>query len=66
MQFKKLKTFLGCLKKAASLMIGIPDYPAYVKHLQVYHPDKPIMSYEEFFIERQQSRYGSRKQGRCC
>jgi uncharacterized short protein YbdD (DUF466 family) len=39
-------------------MIGIPDYEGYVAHRKANHPGLPIMSYEEFFVERQEARYG--------
>lgn len=54
--------------RAARLMIGIPDYETYVQHRKMLHPDQPIMSYEEFFRERQEARYSVSK-GRlrgCC
>jgi uncharacterized short protein YbdD (DUF466 family) len=38
-------------------MVGIPDYDAYVEHRRTMHPDAPIMTYEEFFRERQDARY---------
>jgi uncharacterized short protein YbdD (DUF466 family) len=38
--------------QTARLMVGIPDYPTYVAHRQVNHPDQPIMTYREFFRER--------------
>lgn len=60
---KKIKHYF---KQLISLMIGVPDYAAYVKHNQSCHPDRPIMSYEEFFSERQRARYAGNKQGRCC
>jgi uncharacterized short protein YbdD (DUF466 family) len=44
--------------RAARLMVGIPDYETYVQHRLARHPGEPIMSYEEFFRERQQARYG--------
>jgi uncharacterized short protein YbdD (DUF466 family) len=49
-------------------MIGVPDYETYVRHRQINHPGLPIMSYEEFFVERQEARYAVGK-GRfrgCC
>lgn len=54
--------------RAARSMIGIPDYDTYVAHRKVTHPDLPIMTYEEFFRERQDARYGFGKDGRfrCC
>ncbi|HDG9129142.1 TPA: YbdD/YjiX family protein, partial [Klebsiella pneumoniae] len=35
---------------------------------QTNHPDQPYMTYEEFFRERQQARYGGDGKGgvRCC
>jgi len=43
----------------------VPDYGAYLKHMAATHPGRPPMSYEDFFRERQQARYGSRT-GKCC
>lgn len=54
--------------QTARLMVGVPDYPTYVMHRQTQHPGQPIMSYEEFFRERQAARYAVGK-GRfkgCC
>ena len=55
--------------RTARLMIGIPDYETYVQHARLTHPDRPVMTYEEFFIERQNARYGVGRGGRmfrCC
>lgn len=65
------KKYLG---QAAKMLIGIPDYDNYdnydnyVEHMQTNHPDKPYMTYDEFFRERQQARYGGDGKGgvRCC
>jgi len=54
--------------QTARLMVGVPDYDTYVQHRQANHPGQPIMTYEEFFIERQTARYAVAK-GRfrgCC
>ncbi len=54
--------------RTARLMVGVPDYETYVQHRQANHPGLPIMSYEEFFVERQEARYAIGK-GRfrgCC
>lgn len=50
------------------MLIGIPDYDNYVEHMQTNHPDKPYMTYDEFFRERQLARYGGDGKGgmRCC
>ena len=39
--------------RTARLMVGVPDYYTYVQHRQNNHPGMPIMSYDEFFVERQ-------------
>jgi uncharacterized short protein YbdD (DUF466 family) len=53
--------------RAARLMVGIPDYETYVTHRRANHPDGPIMTYEEFFRERQAARYAVAKgRFRCC
>ncbi|MDR0273937.1 MAG: YbdD/YjiX family protein [Burkholderiaceae bacterium] len=54
------------LGQTLRLMVGLPDYDGYVAHMRATHPDRPIMTYEEFFRERQQARYGSGASGRCC
>jgi uncharacterized short protein YbdD (DUF466 family) len=54
--------------RTARLMIGVPDYETYVAHRRTNHPNQPIMTYVEFFRERQQARYSIGK-GRfrgCC
>ena len=48
----RLGKYLG---QAARLMVGMPDYDNYVEHMQTKHPDKPVMSYEMFFRERQEA-----------
>lgn len=62
-QALKLGDYLGKVKKAANLMIGLPDYDNYVAHAKRTHPDK-IMTYEEFFRNRQEAFYGKRMG--CC
>jgi uncharacterized short protein YbdD (DUF466 family) len=48
------------------LMVGLPEYDTYLAHMERTHPDQVPMSYEEFFRERQQARYGDGKRGGCC
>ena len=54
--------------QTARLMIGVPDYETYVAHRTANHPGQPIMSYVEFFRERQQARYtvGKGRFRGCC
>ncbi len=55
-------------RRTARLMIGVPDYDSYVAHRRSAHPGEPVMTYAEFFRERQDSRYGAKggKISRCC
>ncbi|MEQ5126156.1 YbdD/YjiX family protein [Providencia rettgeri] len=61
----KAARYLG---QAAKMMVGVPDYDNYVTHMQRTHPDQTPMTYEEFFKERQDARYGGKGKGgfKCC
>lgn len=63
-----LTAFGKGLVRTARLMVGVPDYDAYVAHRKAMHPGEPVMNFEDFFKERQASRYGanSGKISRCC
>ncbi|TWC64042.1 YbdD/YjiX family protein [Herbaspirillum sp. SJZ099] len=53
--------------RTLNLMVGMPEYDNYVAHMKHAHPDQRAMSYEEFFRERQEARYGGKgRVGRCC
>jgi uncharacterized short protein YbdD (DUF466 family) len=58
-------SLLSQVQRSARLMCGLPDYDAYVAHLRTRHPGQAIPSYEAFFRERQNARYG-RNAARCC
>jgi uncharacterized short protein YbdD (DUF466 family) len=63
-----IRTLYYWAASTARLMVGVPDYQTYVEHRRTFHPEKPIMTYEEFFRERQNARYAVEK-GRfkgCC
>lgn len=51
--------------QSARLMVGMPEYSTYVDHMKNKHPGQPVMSYQAFFRERQEARFGG-KIGRCC
>ena len=53
--------------QTARLMVGVPDYETYLAHRLAHHPSEPVMSYTEFFRERQHARYsrGGKPTG-CC
>ena len=64
-ELSKIGRYLG---QTAHLMVGQPSYETYASHLRGQHPERAVMSYEEFFRERQQARYGggNGRMGRCC
>jgi uncharacterized short protein YbdD (DUF466 family) len=67
MMIARLNAFCACVTETARLMVGIPDYQTYVEHRRKTHPDLPVMSYEEFFLDRQQARFApSNGRFRCC
>ena len=47
--------------QTARLMVGIPDYQTYVRHQQTLHRGEPVMTYAEFFRERQAACYAVEK-----
>lgn len=66
--FNDLSRMGKYLGQAARMLVGMPDYDTYVEHMQTQHQDQPVMSYEAFFRERQEARYGGGKGRpvRCC
>lgn len=63
--FSRITQTVRYVGQSMRLMVGIPAYDAYVAHMKHAHPDRPVMSYESFFRERQEARYGG-KVSRCC
>ena len=57
---------LALLRRTARLMVGMPDYDAYLRHMAAHHPADPVMDRTQFFRDRQEARYGGRNGGRCC
>lgn len=46
------------------LMVGIPDYQAYLAHRRTSHPNEPVMTRAQFHRERTERRFGG--VSRCC
>lgn len=56
------------LRRALSILhriIGAPDYDGYVAHARQAHPDRPILTRDEFVRQRLEDKY-SRPGSRCC
>jgi uncharacterized short protein YbdD (DUF466 family) len=59
--------FYQTMSQMLKLMVGLPDYEAYQQHHQTHHPEKPLMTYQQFYRERQEARFGAKgKMNRCC
>jgi len=58
-------TFWQRAVQGARLMVGVPDYDAYVAHLREHHPDVRPLTRGDFFRAAQKARFGGR-QGKCC
>ncbi|MET0269438.1 MAG: CstA-like transporter-associated (seleno)protein [Sphingomonas sp.] len=54
--------------RTARLMVGVPDYDAYVVHRHAEHPGEPVMTLAEFHRNRLERRYGGGpdRVSRCC
>jgi uncharacterized short protein YbdD (DUF466 family) len=65
---REIRIVFHWIATTARLMVGVPDYQNYVEHRRTFHPGEPIMTYEEFFWERQNARYacGKGKFRGCC
>jgi uncharacterized short protein YbdD (DUF466 family) len=62
---RKIRQGMRFVGQSVRLMVGMPEYSSYLEHMKNAHPDRPAMSYPEFFRERQEARYGG-KISRCC
>jgi uncharacterized short protein YbdD (DUF466 family) len=65
---ERFSAFTKCVCQGARLIVGFPDYDTYLEHMRRTHPGAAVMTYPEFFRERQNARYGAggRKGFRCC
>lgn len=61
-----MSALLTTLVRTARLMVGLPDYDAYRRHMASHHPDAAAMTRTQFFRDRQEARYGGKNGGRCC
>ncbi|MDG2520712.1 YbdD/YjiX family protein [Caulobacter segnis] len=53
-------------RRTASLMIGQPDYDAYVRHAAARHPDAAPMDRKAFFRLHEERRFGAGGTFKCC
>jgi len=53
---------------AGQMLVGMPSYDTYLAHMKAHHPGDAVMSYRDFFNNRQAARFGGSGKGgfRCC
>ena len=61
-----LSTWFNRAQETARLMVGVPDYDTYLTHMREKHPDKQALSYEAFFANRMDARFGASNRRACC
>ena len=64
--YNKITLTLRHFSQSLRLMVGMPEYSTYVEHMKSIHPDQMIMTYEDFFHERQEARYSGNGKISCC
>ena len=64
----RFMNFARCVCDGARLMVGVPNYQAYVDHMRARHPDREPMGDIAFQRDRQAARFGGGGRGgfRCC
>lgn len=62
----RLREAIAKARQTARLMVGLPDYDAYLAHRRSAHPGEPAMTRAEFHRERTERRFGAGATGRCC
>jgi uncharacterized short protein YbdD (DUF466 family) len=61
----RLTTLLRTVARIVRQVAGMPDYHAYLEHLQRFHPDRAPLGEREFFAEYLRARYADGP-NRCC
>ncbi len=61
-----ISLWFGRVADTARLMCGVPDYDTYVAHMKTIHPDQEAMTYEAFFENRMNARFGQGSMKACC
>ena len=57
--WSRIATLWQNLQKSFRLMVGVPDYENYVKHMQAHHPDLTPMDAKTFYRYCVDARYPS-------
>ena len=60
-----VREFIRTIERVLRQVAGMPDYRAYVEHLQRCHPGREPVAEREFFAEYLRARYADGP-NRCC
>lgn len=52
-------------RQFGAMLVGVPDYDAYVAHMQHTHPELTPMTREQFVRSRMEARLGAKTPGKC-
>jgi uncharacterized short protein YbdD (DUF466 family) len=64
--FDRVRDIGNLLARTARLMVGVPDYAAYLARRRQFNPHAQVMTYAEFVRYCGERRLGGRGPGRCC
>lgn len=48
-----------------AMLVGVPDYEAYARHMAERHPGHEVMTREQFVRSRMEARLGAKGVGKC-
>lgn len=48
-----------------AMLVGVPDYEAYVRHMLGKHPELTVMTQAQFLRSRMEARLGAKGAGKC-
>ncbi|MBP1967405.1 CstA-like transporter-associated (seleno)protein [Paenibacillus aceris] len=63
---RAIASFSSKVNATIKVIFNIPDYARYLKHQQEHHPEDPILTEKEFYMQSLHERYESGKINRCC
>jgi uncharacterized short protein YbdD (DUF466 family) len=63
---KAVHEFFRKFQSTVKTILGMPDYAKYTAHHQAVHPEKPLMTEQEYYLYALKHRYDSGQVNRCC
>lgn len=63
---KQVMGWIGQARSTVKTIFGMPDYDKYLERHNVIHPDKPLMSEKEYYLEALKNRFDNGTVTRCC